>query len=282
MINADEGRLVDSEELESNEPENENEEEYENDEYESEGDSGDEPGAEDEQDDGNEDLEFNSRSYRVPKDVAEAVKSMQKDYTQKTMSLAEQRKTHEAQVRFQQEFQQDVGKVYALNDQLEEFNRVDWNKLTDDDPVLWQKLMNQRQNLEMQRQQLVAELSHKQQEATLRRQQEIAKLAEASESELKRDIRDWTPQKALEIKEFAKSKFGFSEAELEDVKADARIWKLFNLAYQGSKIVSKPALKPRVVQPAQPVTTLKAKGAKSRSVPNDFGEYMKWRKQGQK
>lgn len=275
-----EGSQLESEELDSNEPENE--EEYET-EDESEGVSDDESGAEDEQeDDGNEDLEFNQKAYRVPKDIAEAVKSMQRDYTQKTMSLAEQRKTHEAQVQFQQEFQQDVGKVYALNDQLEEFNRVDWNKLTDEDPVLWQKLMNQRQTLEMQRQQLVAELSHKQQEATLRRQQEIAKLAEASESELKRDIRDWTPQKALEIKEFAKSKFGFSEAELEDVKADARIWKLFNLAYQGSKIVSKPALKPRVVQPAQPVTTLKAKGAKSRSVPNDFGEYMKWRKQGQK
>jgi len=269
---------VDSEELETNESENG---EYENEE-ESEDTSDDESGADDEeeQDDGNENLEFNQKSYRVPKDVAEAVKAMQKDYTQKTMSLADQRKAHEAQVQFEREFQKDVGKVYALNNQLEEYNKVDWNKLTDEDPVLWQKLMSQRQTLEMQRQQLVAELSHKQQEATLNRQQETAKLIEASESELKRDIKDWSPQRATEIREFAKSKFGFSEAELDGVKADPRIWKLFNLAFQGNKVISKPAAKPKVVPLANPVTTLKTKGAKSHKNPADMSqaEYAKWRK----
>ncbi len=268
---------VDSEELETNESEKE---EYENEE-ESEGASDDESGADDEEeDDGNEDLEFNQKSYRVPKDIAEAVKSMQKDYTQKTMSLADQRKAHEAQVQFEREFQKDVGKVYALNTQLEEYSKVDWNKLTDEDPVLWQKLMSQRQALEMQRQQLVAELSHKQQEATLQRQQETAKLIEASESELKRDIKDWSPQRAAEIREFAKSKFGFSEAELDGVKADPRIWKLFNLAFQGSKVISKPSAKPKVVPLASPVTTLKTKGAKSHKNPADMSqaEYAKWRK----
>ena len=42
--------------------------------------------------DDSEEIEFNSQSYKLPKEIAEAVKGMQKDYTVKTQHWQEQRR----------------------------------------------------------------------------------------------------------------------------------------------------------------------------------------------
>ena len=94
------------------------------------------------EDDGTEDLEFNQKSYKLPKDIAEAVRSMRKDYTEKTMAVAEQRKAFEAKMQFAEAFTADIAKLEAVNQRLAEFEQVDWNRLSDEDPVLWQKLFS--------------------------------------------------------------------------------------------------------------------------------------------
>ncbi len=95
-------------------------------------------------DDGTEEIEFNSQNYKLPKDIAEAVRGMQKDYTTKTQSLADQRREFEAQTQFQQENFKQVAQMAALDDQLAEFGKVDFSALVDADPQLAQKLSFQR------------------------------------------------------------------------------------------------------------------------------------------
>lgn len=230
------------------------------------------------EDDGTEELEFNQKSYKLPKDIAEAVRSMRKDYTEKTMAVAEQRKAFEAKMQFTEAFTADIAKLEAVNQRLAEFEQVDWNRLSDEDPVLWQKLFSQHRILDSQRNQLAQQLAQKKQEMTLNQQQEIAKAVEASETVLRRDIKDWSPQLESNLQQFAVDKFGFDISDVKNAKTDPRLYKLMHLAYLGDQIIRKQAIKPKAA-PARPVTTLSAKNTKATRDPSQMSdaEFAKWR-----
>lgn len=230
------------------------------------------------EDDGTEELEFNQKSYKLPKDIAEAVRSMRKDYTEKTMAVAEQRKAFEAKMQFTEAFTADIAKLEAVNQRLAEFEQVDWNRLSDEDPVLWQKLFSQHRILDSQRNQLAQQLAQKKQEMILNQQQEIAKAVEASETVLRRDIKDWSPQLESNLQQFAVDRFGFDISDVKNAKADPRLYKLMHLAYLGDQIIRKQAVKSKAA-PARPVTTLPAKNTKSTRDPSQMSdaEFAKWR-----
>lgn len=231
-----------------------------------------------EEDDGTEELEFNQKTYKLPRDIADAVKSMRKDYTEKTMSLAEQRKAFEDKARFIEAFSADHAKLEAVNQRLAEFEQIDWNRLSDEDPVLWQKLFSQHRILDSQRNQLAQQLAQKQQEMTLKQQQEFAKAVEASETVLRREIKDWSPQLESNLQQFAVDRFGFDALDAKNAKADPRLYKLLHLAYLGDQIIKKQTTKPKIA-PAKPVTTLSAKNAKATRDPSQMSdaEFARWR-----
>lgn len=230
------------------------------------------------EDDGTEELEFNQKSYKLPKDIAEAVRSMRKDYTEKTMAVAEQRKAFEAKMQFTEAFTADIAKLEAVNQRLAEFEQVDWNRLSDEDPVLWQKLFSQHRILDSQRNQLAQQLAQKQQEMALKQQQEFAKAVEASETVLRREIKDWSPQLESNLQQFAVDRFGFDALDAKNAKADPRLYKLLHLAYLGDQIIKKQTTKPKIV-PAKPVTTLSAKNTKATRDPSQMSdaEFARWR-----
>ncbi len=232
--------------------------------------------------DDSEEIEFNQKQYKLPKDIAVAVKDMQKDYTVKTQSLAEQRKTFESQAQFHQAHMQEIAEVVALNKQLDEFKKVDLFALSEQDPVKAQQLMFYKSGLEEQRNVLAQSISQKQQNLALEKQQEIAKRIEESESVLRRDIKDWSPELEGNLQQFAVSKLGFDVDDVKSSKADPRLYKLLHLAYVGNQIIQKQPVKPKIVQQAKPVTTLKSGGDKSLRNPKDMSqaEYAKWRRKG--
>lgn len=232
--------------------------------------------------DDSEEIEFNQKQYKLPKDIAVAVKDMQKDYTVKTQSLAEQRKTFESQAQFHQAHIQEIAEVVALNKQLDEFKKVDLFALSEQDPVKAQQLMFYKSGLEEQRNMLAQSISQKQQNLALEKQQEIAKRIEESESVLRRDIKDWSPELESNLQQFAVSKLGFDINDVKSSKADPRLYKLLHLAYVGNQIIQKQPAKPKIVQQAKPVTTLKSGGDKSLRNPKDMSqaEYAKWRRKG--
>lgn len=233
-------------------------------------------------DDDSEELTFNDRAYKLPKDIAEGVRSMQKDYTQKTMQIADMKRDYNQQVQFHQQFREAVKEVDIIDATLQQFSQLDWKQL---DPETMHRFMGEKQNLENLKQQKVAELAQKKEQLQLEHQQHTAKMIESSEAILKRDIKEWNPTTESSVQSFAVDKLGFDMGEVKISKTDPRLYKALYYAWKGHQALSKvAAVKPqKVVQQAQPVTTLKAKStSKVGKNPANMNqaEYMKWRKQG--
>ena len=223
---------------------------------------GDQSQDQETQDDGTEEIEFNAQNYRLPRDIAEAVKGMQKDYTVKTQSLAEQRREFEAQAQFQQENIKAVAQVAALDERLAEFGQIDWNTLIDNDPVLAQKLALQRDAVKAKLDGLRSELAQKYQNGKLERQLSEAKLIEQSEAEIKRVIKDWSPELDAKLQKFAVDRYGLPRDEVVEYKKNPKVAKLLHDAYIGQQIIQKQMSKPKLVQEAKPATSLSGNTSK--------------------
>lgn len=280
MSEYDEGQPLDDE---STAPEQfeeaEQDESYgEADEEQLENDEGDEP-------DDSEELEFRGSKVRLPKDIAEGVRAMQKDYTEKTMTVAEQRKSVENFAKFQQEFSADLTNLAIIEDQIKQIDAVDLNQIADEDQAWAQKLLIRRQMLESQRMQANNQVAQKKQEWHLNQQQEFAKQLEASETLLKREIKNWSPEVENKMVKHVVDNFGLTEADVRNAKTDPRLYKLLHAAFVGHQLMSKAATtaKPKP-QPAAPVTKLRAsKGGTPRNPGSmSMDAYAKWRRQGQK
>lgn len=206
----------------------------------------------------------------VEVDIAEAknLAQMGYDYTKKTQEVAEQRKQVEAkaqaikaqeqnlqeQARLQAAFIKEIGRVEALSEQLSQYDALDWQALSDTDPVQVQKLWIQRQQLEAKRTQAVNEIQQKQ--AQLQQQsalQQQARLAEA-QAELLKAFPKWNADMAKELRA-AGREYGFSEQELSNVTdprtvrllADASAYR--KLQATKGNVEKKVQEKPQVVKP---------------------------------
>ena len=87
-----------------------------------------------------EEVEFEGKAYKVPKEIKGAL-LRQSDYTQKTQELATLRKQAEDRMQFAEAQQQLMAAVHqeateyaALKKQLENFNNMDWQALYSADP----------------------------------------------------------------------------------------------------------------------------------------------------
>lgn len=237
--------------------------------------------VEEAEEDDAEEINFNDKAYKLPKDIAEGVKSMQKDYTQKTMHLAEQRRAFEAHVQMQQAVEVESKQLASIDATLEQFNQLDWNMLAQDNPGLMHQFIAQRAQYENQRKAIEQQIAQKRGHLALQEQQHTAKALEASEAVLKREIKDWSPQLESNLQQFAMDKFGFDAQDVKQAKLNPNLYKLLHMAYQGHQVISKQATKPKVVQQAKPVTTLKAKSTKVLRDPTKMSdaEFAKWRSQ---
>lgn len=205
-------------------------------------------------------LKLKWNGEEVEKDLDEVVALAQQghDYTQKTQKLADERraieeraqaleaqeKATQEQVKLQRAFINEIAEVTALDKQIAQYQNVDWNALTDQDPVQAQKLFFQRTQLVDARNRMAQELAQKhqsiQQQQLAQREAMIAKAKEA----LKRDIPDWDESKEAQAKEIAKS-YGFKDEEFSSV-IDARTMRMLLDAGSYRKLQSDPAVKNKV------------------------------------
>lgn len=213
-------------------------------------------------------LTHNGEEIEVP--IAEAKNLAQQgyDYTQKTQKLAEERKQVEMQAqavkaqeqnlqeqaKLQAAFIKDIGRVEAITEQLAQYDAIDWQSLSDTDPVQVQKLWIQRQQLDAKRTQAAQEIQQKQ--AQLRQQSELqqqTRLAEA-QAELLKAFPNWNADMAKDLREAGKN-YGFSEQELSNVLdprtvrllADASAYR--KLQAEKGNVTKKVQDKPPVVKP---------------------------------
>jgi len=210
-------------------------------------------------------LKVNGEEIEKPLDEVVALAQQGLDYTKKTQEVAEQRKeleTLQAQFaettkQFQEQQQlnnlliEDVAKVTALDQQLAQYQNVDWQQLSDSDFVEAQKLFFQYNQLQQQRTEAVSQFEAKRQDALNKQQQMIADQVAKGKEQLAKEIPNWSPQTTQEIIEASKD-YGFTDNELNAI-IDPRHVRVLHDAMQWRKLKSKNSVTKKKVASAKPV-----------------------------
>lgn len=219
--------------------------------------------------DDTDEFEHEGQKYRIPKAVKPLL-MMQADYTRKTQSLAEEKRAFEQQrAQFAEASQahfKDLGKLMALDDQLEQWKQVNWQQLSDQDPQRAQSLWFQYNQLKDQRQALVGELQQKEQQRQAAAQQDYAKRVADARSFVAREIPGWSEELDVKLTNFAVSQ-GLTREQAAQIAINTpAAYKIVHLAYLGQQLLekqkaaaSKPAPAPA---PVPNVTTSRAPAAK--------------------
>ena len=198
-----------------------------------------------------EELDVDGEKYRVPKKLSAKLKELeqgslrQDDYTRKTQTVAEERRALEserqqlvAQKQFQQHYIDAVADVKAIDKQLTNYQKLDWNALSDADPVQAMKLDRQMRDLQQQRTQIVSGIEQASSQQAQAQQQAIARQRQEAVAQLQRDIKGFgTPEVAKELFETG-TKYGIKDDEWKNLD-DPRLYKLINVARLYDKLVAK-------------------------------------------
>lgn len=229
-----------------------------------------------------EEIEFNGKKYAVSKDMKDAF-MRQDDYTRKTQEVAETRrqleqahKAFQERVEIQQRNLQGYAQVAAIDSQLQQYQQVDWNSLSDEDPVKAQQAYFQYQQLKDTRQAIATQISQAEQTALYERQLQAATYVEQGHEVLAKEIKGWSKELAKDLSKTGIDSYGFTESEMDNV-ADPRMVKVLHDAYQYRKMMKKAVSKPQAPD-VKPVKSIKGKGP-ARKDPGKMStaEWMEWR-----
>ena len=186
-----------------------------------------------------------------------AERLMQADYTRKTQEVAEQRRAIEAaaqaiarQQQVSQAHIREVAQLVAIEDRLKQFAQVNWQALSDSDPVQAQKLHIEMTQLQTRRGQVAASISQREQQRTEEAQRITAKRLQEASDVLSREIKGWSPEYAGKLLEYGVANGGNREA-LAQV-TDPFIVKVLHKAHLYDQLQKQQAAKP--ADPAPPVT----------------------------
>lgn len=204
------------------------------------------------QDDDSEEVEHDGQKFRIPKALKPAL-MMHADYTRKTQEVAELRKSLEAQRAQGAQIDQDLvrhqAQIVSIDERLAEFGRLtegDWAQIEASDPVRAQQLWRQFSQLKDTRQQALGQLQHKVHERSLEQQRTVAKQIEEGQAVLARDIKEWSPELAGRLSDFAVRDFGFTPDEIGTI-TDPRMIKVLHRAHQAEQLLKKQAATQKAV-----------------------------------
>ena len=211
-------------------------------------------------------LKVNGEEIEKSLDEVVALAQQGLDYTKKTQEVAERRKELESlenQIRMQEqnlqqqsmlnsELIQDVAKITALDQQLSEYQDVNWEELSDSDFVTAQKKFFTFNQLQQQRSNLVSQFESKRQEALNKQQQMVAEKVAKGKEVLAKEIPNWSPETTQEIISTGRDDYGFTDAELNSI-IDPRHVRVLHDAMQWRKLKSKNSVVKKKVSRAKPV-----------------------------
>lgn len=210
-----------------------------------------------------EEIEFEGKSYKVPKELKGAL-LRQQDYTTKTQEVAAQRKAVEERANaiqmqerlFSQTFEQRV-ELHTLQKQLAQYEQIDWQGLADSDPVQATKLNLAYQQLQRQAGAKYQELQQAQAQTEQLTQHQRQQMLVQAQGDLKARLPDFNATTAEKIKTAARS-YGISDQELNTVidpryvhvLHDAMKWRA--LQAEKPKAMQKVAEAPKAIKPQAP------------------------------
>ena len=219
-------------------------------------------------------LKINGEEVDKPLDEVISLAQQGADYTKKTQEVAEQRKALEdyaqtiqvqeqqlkAQVELQQALFGELAQITAIDQQLADFQAIDWNQLSENDFVEAQKLFFTQNKLQTQRSQLVQQLEAKQQQLTQAQQKSLNERIAKGKEVLAKEIPNWSSDTSKAIISAGKEYYGFSDDEMSSV-IDPRHVKVLHDAMQWRKLQQNTGVKNKVTS-AKPVIKPGAKDVK--------------------
>ena len=194
------------------------------------------------------------------------------DYTKKSQEVAETRRALEArqeqinqQAQLQQESIQEIAQLHSIDAQLAEFAKINWDAESQNDPVATQQLFIRQQNLRDARAGLIQSVQQKESQTqqiknqqVFEAQQATAKQLEEGRAMLAREIKDWSPQLATTLIQFAVND-GWTKAQIDAI-TPAQV-KSLHRAYVGHQLIQKQSAVPPVKPPPPPVPKVSAGGS---------------------
>ena len=259
----DEGFVDDSEEEESTQaPEAKEAEEAEQ-----------EPAEEDEEDSEEqteptpevETVEFEGQEYNIPPELKDAFLK-NKDYTTKTQEMAEQRRTLETdRQRFQEAIQLQAAHTEAytqlgiLDQQLAQYNELDWNTLAAQDPNATQQAQIQMGALREQRTQAQEKLQFLHAESQQKAQAQRASIVEQNHAKVERSVPNWSSDTEKAVFDYG-IQSGLTESQLAGIDYDPVQIGILNKARLFDELKQKQTgSKPKKSEPVPQATRVKPK-----------------------
>ena len=218
-------------------------------------------------------LKVNGEELEKPLEEVIALAQQGLDYTKKTQEVAEQRKQLEEYAQTikvqEQKFQEqvalnnaligDIAKLQSVENQLAQFNDVNWQELSDTDFVEAQKLFFTYNQLQQQRNTLSSDLEVKKAALQNQQAQSISERIAQGKEVLAKEIPNWSRETSQAIVSTGRE-YGFTDDELSMI-VDPRHVKVLHDAMQWRKLQSNTGVKNKVAQ-AKPVVKPGAKDTK--------------------
>lgn len=230
-------------------------------------------------------IEFNGKKFNIPAELKDGV-LMNADYTRKTQEVAELRKTVEArqaeaeqQFNVSQEVLQARAALMVHDNQLEQFEKVDWQQLENEDPVGAMSAWRQFQQLKETRGHIAGYLNEQHTTRSAQAEQETANRLRETREFAEKNIPGWTPEIDTKIANFAISELGQSVDTLKAAYSP-NVYKTLHLAWLGHQALQKQKAAPKAV-PSQikPLTTVSSKAnpsARRSEADMPMGEFAAW------
>lgn len=224
-----------------------------------------------------EEIEYEGERFQVPKKLSKAI-MQERDYTQKTQSLAETRKAVELtqqQFKLAQEQQQFLDSVQSDVDTIRNIDAylkqpIDWQSM----PV--EELIRKRaeiDTLQQKRNELHSELSRKEQDFRGSLQKKNEELQKTAREVLARKIPGWNAEMEKSVKDWAISQ-GFTSEEVGAILNPVHAETLYK-AHQYDKLVANKSLAAQQAKSAAPI----GKPNSANPMPQDVKDKLSFNKQ---
>jgi hypothetical protein len=207
------------------------------------------------------------------------------DYTQKTQAVAEQRKELDGdRERFQQaikmqtQFTEADTAIRVIDSQLAQFEGIDWNTWSQQDPTNAQQAQIQMGALREQRGQAVQNLQRMQAEAQQAESQEIIRRTETNRRKIASVIPDWSADTERAIFDYGISN-GLTENQLASTNYDPIMLSFLNKSRLFDELQQRQTAKPKKkAEPVPKAEKVRAKKSSNRSTPSDSDSTEVWLK----
>jgi hypothetical protein len=189
--------------------------------------------------DEHDEIEHDGKRYRIPSALKSAF-MMHGDYTRKTQELATARRGLDAEretfSRSALAHVSDFGRLTALDEDIAKYARVDWQKLSADDPSAAQQHYMAYQQLKDQRNELAGKIVQAERARSQEAERTFANRYAEANAVLHRDVKGWA-EAAPKVAEFAR-RSGVSQDELAHIATSPALSRLLHQAWLGERVIT--------------------------------------------